>query len=95
MNMFCDSFSQQKPERGAQFWFATGGAGFCISRPVVKKMTPLIENGNLVKISDRIRFPDDVTVGFILGEQNEQIQIEMCIKISLKINYSILFQSIC
>lgn len=30
-------------------------------------MAPLIENGNLVKISDRIRFPDDVTVGFIIG----------------------------
>lgn len=58
----------QQGERGAQFWFATGGAGFCISRPLVTKMLPFLENGNLVKISDRIRFPDDVTIGFIIGK---------------------------
>ncbi|XP_031624606.1 fringe glycosyltransferase-like [Contarinia nasturtii] len=50
----------------AQFWFATGGAGFCISRPLVQKMAPVIRNEKLMTISDRIGFPDDVTIGFII-----------------------------
>lgn len=52
----------------AQFWFATGGAGFCISRPLALKMAPVIRNDKLMTISDRIGFPDDVTIGFIIGE---------------------------
>lgn len=53
----------------AQFWFATGGAGFCISRPLALKMAPVIRNDKLMTISDRIGFPDDVTIGFIIGER--------------------------
>lgn len=59
-------FSQTAGHR-AQFWFATGGAGFCISRPLVQKMAPVIRNEKLMTISDRIGFPDDVTIGFIIG----------------------------
>ncbi|XP_055300333.1 fringe glycosyltransferase-like [Sitodiplosis mosellana] len=50
----------------AQFWFATGGAGFCISRPLALKMAPVIRNEKLMTISDRIGFPDDVSIGFII-----------------------------
>jgi len=49
-----------------RFWFATGGAGFCISRALAIKMMPLASNGRLVTIGDKIRFPDDVTLGFIV-----------------------------
>ena len=49
-----------------KFWFATGGAGFCISRALAIKMMPLASNGRLVTIGDKIRFPDDVTLGFIV-----------------------------
>lgn len=49
-----------------KFWFATGGAGFCISRALAIKMMPLASNGKLVTICDKIRFPDDVTLGFIV-----------------------------
>lgn len=51
----------------AQFWFATGGAGFCISYKLALKMAPVIRNDKLMTISDRIGFPDDVTIGFIIG----------------------------
>jgi Fringe-like len=49
-----------------RFWFATGGAGFCVSRALAIKIMPLASNGRLVTIGDRIRFPDDVTLGFIV-----------------------------
>lgn len=52
-----------------RFWFATGGAGFCISRALALRMSPVAGGGKLISIGDRIRFPDDVTVGFIIGEK--------------------------
>lgn len=66
----------QTADHQAKFWFATGGAGFCISRPLALKMAPVIRNEKLIAISDRIGFPDDVTIGFIIGndDQNEIIQ---------------------
>ena len=48
------------------FWFATGGAGFCLSRPLVERMKGLVENGELVATGENIRLPDDVTVGYIV-----------------------------
>lgn len=50
------------------FWFATGGAGFCISRALALKMLPIASSGKFVAIGDKIRFPDDVTMGFIVGK---------------------------
>lgn len=61
-------FLLQSVGHQAQFWFATGGAGFCISRPLAQKMAPVIRNEKLLTISDRIGFPDDVTIGFIIGK---------------------------
>lgn len=49
-----------------KFWFATGGAGFCVSRALAMKMLPIAGNGRFVEIGDKIRFPDDVTMGFII-----------------------------
>lgn len=48
------------------FWFATGGAGFCLSRPLAERMAPLVENGEFVATGENIRLPDDVTVGYIV-----------------------------
>lgn len=62
---------QKKRKSGdskVRFWFATGGAGFCISRALALRMSPIAGGGKLISIGDRIRFPDDVTVGFIIGE---------------------------
>jgi fringe protein len=49
------------------FWFATGGAGFCLSRALALRMSPLASGGKFTKICDRIQLPDDVTVGYIAG----------------------------
>ncbi|XP_031352189.1 fringe glycosyltransferase-like [Photinus pyralis] len=48
------------------FWFATGGAGICISRPLGVKMLPYISGVKFLHTSDSILEPDDVTVGFII-----------------------------
>uniref|UniRef100_A0A915HN79 Fringe n=1 Tax=Romanomermis culicivorax TaxID=13658 RepID=A0A915HN79_ROMCU len=49
------------------FRFATGGAGFCLSRSLALRMAPLAGYGKLIDIGEKIRLPDDVTVGFIIG----------------------------
>ena len=51
------------------FWFATGGAGFCLSRPLAQRMAPLVENGGFVATGENIRLPDDVTVGYIIEHE--------------------------
>lgn len=56
----------QKPNKKVTFWFATGGAGFCLSRSLAEKMLPIAGNGKFVSVGDKIRFPDDVTMGFII-----------------------------
>lgn len=33
-------FSAVSPQKSVRFWFATGGAGFCISRKLASKMVP-------------------------------------------------------
>ncbi|XP_061565295.1 beta-1,3-N-acetylglucosaminyltransferase radical fringe-like isoform X2 [Cololabis saira] len=49
-----------------KFWFATGGAGFCISRGLALKMSPWASLGNFISTAEKIRLPDDVTVGYII-----------------------------
>lgn len=48
------------------FWFATGGAGFCLSRSLALKMLPLASGGKFITIGEKIRLPDDVTIGYII-----------------------------
>ncbi|XP_026826014.1 fringe glycosyltransferase isoform X2 [Ooceraea biroi] len=56
----------QKRSYKVRFWFATGGAGFCISRALALKMTPVAGGGKFITVGDRIRLPDDVTMGYII-----------------------------
>ncbi|KAM8842565.1 beta-1,3-N-acetylglucosaminyltransferase lunatic fringe-like isoform 1-T1 [Synchiropus picturatus] len=49
-----------------KFWFATGGAGFCLSRGLALKMQPWASDGAFMATSERIRLPDDCTVGYIV-----------------------------
>ena len=53
---------RNKDKKSVSFMFGTGGAGFCLSRPVVEKMRveTFSETGN------SIRLPDDVTVGYLV-----------------------------
>uniref|UniRef100_A0A2C9KU68 Fringe-like glycosyltransferase domain-containing protein n=1 Tax=Biomphalaria glabrata TaxID=6526 RepID=A0A2C9KU68_BIOGL len=48
------------------FWFATGGAGFCISRSLALKMGPYAGGGRFVTTAEKVRLPDDCTVGYII-----------------------------
>ncbi|XP_050737203.1 fringe glycosyltransferase-like [Eriocheir sinensis] len=48
------------------FWFATGGAGFCISRSLALKMMPIAGGGKFISVGEKIRLPDDVTMGYII-----------------------------
>ncbi|XP_078257237.1 beta-1,3-N-acetylglucosaminyltransferase radical fringe isoform X2 [Rhinoraja longicauda] len=49
-----------------KFWFATGGAGFCISRGLALKMSPWASFGNFISTAEKIRLPDDCTIGYIV-----------------------------
>jgi len=50
----------------SSFWFATGGAGFCLSRTLALRMAPLAVDGKFVEAGNQFWFPDDVTLGFII-----------------------------
>ncbi|KAM6137009.1 LOW QUALITY PROTEIN: beta-1,3-N-acetylglucosaminyltransferase manic fringe [Pterocles gutturalis] len=52
--------------KSVHFWFATGGAGFCISRKLASKMVPWASGKNFLSTSELIRLPDDCTVGYII-----------------------------
>ncbi|GAB1290408.1 Beta-1,3-N-acetylglucosaminyltransferase lunatic fringe [Apodemus speciosus] len=52
--------------RPVHFWFATGGAGFCISRGLALKMGPWASGGHFMSTAERIRLPDDCTIGYII-----------------------------
>ncbi|XP_044289359.1 beta-1,3-N-acetylglucosaminyltransferase lunatic fringe [Varanus komodoensis] len=57
------SESQMHP---VHFWFATGGAGFCISRGLALKMSPWASGGHFMSTAEMIRLPDDCTIGYII-----------------------------
>ncbi|KAM8879096.1 beta-1,3-N-acetylglucosaminyltransferase lunatic fringe-like isoform 1-T1 [Spinachia spinachia] len=52
-------------QRQVRFWFATGGAGFCLSRGLALKMRPWASGGAFAATADHIRLPDDCAVGYI------------------------------
>ncbi|XP_048019809.1 beta-1,3-N-acetylglucosaminyltransferase manic fringe [Megalobrama amblycephala] len=52
--------------REVHFWFATGGAGFCLSRKLAEKMAPWASGPRFEQTSAVIMLPDDCTVGFIV-----------------------------
>ncbi|XP_013002645.1 beta-1,3-N-acetylglucosaminyltransferase radical fringe isoform X2 [Cavia porcellus] len=49
-----------------KFWFATGGAGFCLSRGLALKMSPWASLGSFMSTAEKVRLPDDCTVGYIV-----------------------------
>ncbi|CAB1422731.1 unnamed protein product [Pleuronectes platessa] len=55
--------------REVRFWFATGGAGFCLSRSLAEKMAPWASGSRFEQTSATIRLPDDCTVGFIVEKR--------------------------
>ncbi|CAC5385335.1 FNG [Mytilus coruscus] len=61
-----DGIVKRFPQKLA-FWFATGGAGFCISRGLADKMVPHAGGGRIMTTGDTIRLPDDCTIGYIIN----------------------------
>ncbi|XP_061882421.1 beta-1,3-N-acetylglucosaminyltransferase manic fringe [Entelurus aequoreus] len=61
--------SEGNATREVKFWFATGGAGFCLSRQLAQKMSPWARGSRFQETSAKIRLPDDCTVGFIVEER--------------------------
>lgn len=55
-----------KSTESVHFYFATFGAGFCISRSLALKMKPFVSGGKLTRVCDAIKLPDDVTLGYII-----------------------------
>ncbi|KAF2903061.1 hypothetical protein ILUMI_03117 [Ignelater luminosus] len=55
-----------KDKQKVKFWFATGGAGFCLSRALALKMMPVASGGKFISTGEKIRLPDDVTMGYII-----------------------------
>uniref|UniRef100_A0A673J458 O-fucosylpeptide 3-beta-N-acetylglucosaminyltransferase n=1 Tax=Sinocyclocheilus rhinocerous TaxID=307959 RepID=A0A673J458_9TELE len=52
--------------RPVNFWFATGGAGLCVSRGLALKMSPWASGGHFMNTAEKIRLPDDCTIGYII-----------------------------
>ncbi|XP_037073880.1 fringe glycosyltransferase-like [Pollicipes pollicipes] len=57
---------RDRPGERISFWFGTGGAGFCLSRALALKMSPFASGGRFMRVAEKIRLPDDVTVGYIV-----------------------------
>ena len=53
-------------QKRVSFWFATGGAGFCLSRALTEKMRGLASGGKFTELGDKMRLPDDVTMGYVV-----------------------------
>nr|AKP06495.1 N-acetylglucosaminyltransferase fringe [Platynereis dumerilii] len=53
------------PKQKTAFWFATG-AGFCVSRGLALKMMPYAGGGRLRSVCEKVRLPDDCSIGFII-----------------------------
>jgi hypothetical protein len=60
------SASPASPSPVRRFWFATGGAGFCLSRHLAERMRPWIVDGRFRQLAKAIRLPDDVTLGYLV-----------------------------
>lgn len=66
LNHALEILDPDNEQEKVSFWFATGGAGFCISRGLALKMMPFTINGRLQSTCGKIRLPDDCTIAFIL-----------------------------
>ncbi|TMS36494.1 hypothetical protein L596_003644 [Steinernema carpocapsae] len=51
------------------FWFATGGAGICLSRALVRKMTKYVANGGFAKMGSYLSLPDDMLLGYLISHK--------------------------
>ncbi|XP_011559940.3 fringe glycosyltransferase [Plutella xylostella] len=60
-------YPENETESGEVFWFATFGAGMCMSRSLALQILPVTGGGRFISICNKLRYPDDVTMGYIVG----------------------------
>ncbi|CDW57844.1 fringe glycosyltransferase [Trichuris trichiura] len=61
---------RKNDKHAAPFSFATGGAGFCLSRALFNKIMPYLVRG----LSTRQNFPDDVMMGFMVSRVHAKLK---------------------
>ena len=54
-------------QKRIKFWFGTGGAGFCLSRPLTDQLARHASGRRFISVSEKLRLPDDVTMGYIVS----------------------------
>ena len=59
-------FGDTQRKMSDYFSFATGGAGWCLSKSALRKVLKQLANKTFADISKECGAPDDVTVGFLL-----------------------------
>ncbi len=58
--------SSARPQKKLSFWFGTGGAGFCLSSALSRRLLDVAGGGRFAAVADKIRLPDDVTMGYLV-----------------------------
>ncbi|XP_031351344.1 fringe glycosyltransferase-like isoform X2 [Photinus pyralis] len=67
--------THNETKKTTRFWFGTGGAGVCISRPLVTKMKPFTIGDQFMRTCDLVAIGDDATMGYILHAQNISLTV--------------------
>ncbi|XP_031351964.1 fringe glycosyltransferase-like [Photinus pyralis] len=65
----------KKTKTKTKLWFGTGGAGICISRPLVTKMKPFTIGDQFMRTCYAVINGDDVTVAYIAHLQNISLTV--------------------
>ena len=61
-------FGKSRRKMSDYFSFATGGAGWCLSKSALDKLMKKLETENFEEFSKECGAPDDVTVGFLMSQ---------------------------
>lgn len=61
--------THKEMEARVSFWFATGGAGFCLSKSLTARLKTLLEGEeDFSSLGEKMRLPDDVTMGYLVEQ---------------------------
>ena len=75
--------------QNSSFWFATGGAGFCVSRTLALRMAPLAVDGGFVQVPGFLSFDDSShRSGLLSLEEHFSSHIFVCQMYMIKHNSS-------
>ena len=63
------SVINKEDKRQHYFYFATGGAGLCLSRPLLMKLKSFVDPGQYISQCDQTGLSDDVLLGYLLSKE--------------------------